>query len=294
MSFTRRTPLWGSLALAFVCIAGAAQAGDLERCRLQVSDQDQTTSLDKPISLGLGDVEVERLRAPDQEELVPLGDLRLAADFHPETDRWTERHNRIRISLWMGVWAWSGEMDIHTDMVLGLRLAWEVPGFIGIRLDSGLVPWSRLEVKPVPPGFGNTNSKRHINGYVHNHTLSLGIFNPELSIAGLAFWAGFGGGLWFYEYHENDVFGVDSGIDGDWSDVNISGHIFVELDYKIVDILHVGIGLREHVVLADQTDEGRFYEFNGVKQSYDSGRNQGILDDLALVTEFTFNISVLF
>ena len=299
MSFTRRTPLWGSLALAFVCIAGAAQADELDQCRRQVSDSSNSTgsasALAKPVTLGLPAArrEAERVRT-DRDELVPLGDLRLAADFHPETDRWTERHNRIRITQWTAVWLFSGELDIHNDIAIGLRLAWEVPGFIGIRLDSGFVPWSRLEVK-APAGFAaNPRSSRYVDGVVHSHTLSLGIFNPELSIEGLAFWAGFGGGLWIYSYSESDVFGIDSNIDGDFSDINISGNIFVELDYKIADIFHVGFGIRTHFILADHTDEGRFYDLNDVNQSIDTGRNDGPLDDLAVVTEFTLNISILF
>lgn len=290
MSFTRRCL---PVLLALICTAGVARAGELDRCRVQPKDQASGASLEAPATLGLSALDAPATSLIDVDEEIPLGDLRMAADFHPETDRWTERHNRIRISLWTAGWFFSGELDIHQDIAIGLRLAWEVPGFIGIRFDSGVVPWSRLEISPLGTN-GNGRLTRWLEGFVHSHTLGIGIFNPELSVEGLAFWAGFGGGLWFYEYHESDIFGASTGIDGDFSDVNLSGHIFVELDYKIIDILHVSLGIREHVLLADHTDEGRFYEIDGVSQSFDSGRNGGILDDLAMVHEFTFSISVLF
>lgn len=261
----------------------AASAGELDRARVA-----RPTSAAQGLTLGK-DVEMPANPALD---IVPQGDLSLIDDFHPETDRWTARTNRIRITPFVGVWFFSGELDIHTDVVMGLRLNWEVPGFIGIRLDVASSPtYSRLEVKNATPN--NPQSSRWLDGTVANFNLSLGIFNPELSIDGLAFWAGFGFGVWYFDYRENDIFGTD-GLDGEWNDTTFGGNIFVELDYKVLDILHVGIGLREHILLADWTDEGRFYEYNDTEQSFQDGRNDGILDDLAVVTELTFNISILF
>lgn len=280
MSFTRRSVLLASAALALAC---TAQAGELDQCFAEVR-----TNPAPAVDLDL---------RPSAQDLVPMADLRQIADFHPEVDRWTERHNRIRITLWSGVWLFGGELDIEPVTVpVGLGLRWEVPGFIGIRLD-GAVAYSRLEVKSNGiPFTKQPRSTRFLDGVTHNYTLSLGIFNPELSVAGLAFWAGFGGGIWYWSFDEDDVFGEGTGIDGDYGDddLNISGHIFVELDYAIADIFHIGLGIRQHFVLAPQTDDGRFYEFNGVEQSFDSGRNDGILDDIALVTEFTLNISIVF
>ena len=283
-----------SIAALVLLFAGqSASAGDLDDRFNEVrGPQLQVASYD----LGFGS-EAQRSRIRDA---VPMGDLEMVEDFHPETDRWTEHNNRIRITLWTGGWFFSNELDIHHDVVVGFRINWEVPGFIGIRWDSGFVPWSRLEVKRSPADTrGNPRSSREVSGVVHAHTLSLGIFNPELSIDGLAFWAGFGGGLWIYDYSEGDTFAGNQGGGGgfdnvDFQDINVSGHIFVELDYKIADIFHIGIGIRQHFILADHTDEGRFYDINGTEQSTNSGRNDGILDDLAGVTELTLNLSVLF
>jgi hypothetical protein len=276
MSFERRGlgPLVAGL-LALV-VQGRASAGELDRCLEQPASgvaQYQVADAD----LGLDDI--------------LLGDLRPIEEFHPETDRWTERTNRIRISPFVGAWLFSDELRIHHDVVVGFRIAWEVPGFIGIRWDSAFVPWSRLEAKI--PTATNPRSSRYIDGIVHAHTLSIGIFNPELSVAGLAFWAGLGGGVFVYDYHESDVIdGFQS--EGDFSDINLSGNIFIELDYKIADIFHVGLGTRLHVLVADQTNDGRFYEINGVDQSSVEDRNDGLIDDLATVTEFTLNFSILF
>lgn len=278
MSFERRglgALVAGLLALF---VQTPAVAGELERRFAEVPNSTTTFQVGDP-DLGLS-------------EAIELADLRPIEDFHPETDRWTERTNRIRISPWVAGWFFSKELRIHNDVAIGMRLSWEVPGFIGIRIDSGVVPWSRMEVKGATAT--NASSSRWMDGYVHSHTLSIGIFNPELSVDGLAFWAGFGGGLWIYSYDESDVFGEGSGVDGEFSDSNISGNIFMELDYKITDIFHVGVGARLHVLMADHTNDGRFYDFNDVEQSAGFDRNDGIVDDLATVTEFTFSISILF
>lgn len=282
MSFERRG--LGALVaglLALFVQTTPATAGELER---RFAEPVKTSVL----QVGNADLGV---KAEDLFEDVLISDLQLTEDFHPETDRWTERTNRIRITPWIGAWLFSDELRIHHDVALGFRIAWEVPGFIGIRLDHGFVPWSRMEVKIASPF--NPQSSRYMDGMVHSHTLSIAIFNPELSVDGLAFWAGFGGGLWIYDYNESDVI-RDFGVDGDFDDMNLSGNIFVELDYKILDVLHVGLGARLHVLLADHTNDGRFYRLNDVDQSAGTDRNDGIIDDLATVTEFTLNISVLF
>ncbi|MEZ6188617.1 MAG: hypothetical protein R3F62_26890 [Planctomycetota bacterium] len=270
------------MALAWLLLPSTGQAGALDDCfnTLQRPTAD-ATEIARPQAKGL------------QEERIPLGDLSPVADFHPETDRWTDRHNRIRLSVNLGYWFFGGELDIEPAFVTGLRLGWEVPGFIGIRIHSNWAFQSRLEVKAVA-GAGNVSS-RQANGVVSNHGLSLGIFNPELSIGGLAFWAGFGGSLWIYDFQENDILSDgDLAIDADFNDQNLSGHIFVELDYKIADIFHIAFLYKQHFVLADHTDEGRFYSLNGVDQSFDTGRNDGIFDDLALVGEFTITLSIYF
>lgn len=227
-----------------------------------------------------------------------MSDLQTVEDFHPETDRWTERNNRIRITVFSGAWFFSNELRIHHDVPIGIRLNWEVPGFISIRFDAGAVPWARMEVKGATSA--NPRSSRWMDGIVSNFNMSLGIFNPELSVSGLAFWAGFGFGAWFYNFDENDVFGDGTGVNASFDDMNISGNVFVELDYKIADIFHIGLGFRFHLVLASHTNDGRFYDFNGVTQTQTDGngqnidRNDGAFDDAAFVTEITLNLSVLF
>ncbi|RMG15741.1 MAG: hypothetical protein D6731_07680 [Planctomycetota bacterium] len=267
MSLTR----WGLAPVLTALLVGIADAGDLDRrlaerpaagTLLQVADAD----------LGL--------------DSVPLADLSPVADFHPETDRWTERNNRIKLSAWGGVWAPSGELDIDPSLAIGLRLAWEVPGFIGIHIEGGAMPVSRLEVKSGP------NNSEDIGGLFHSYSVGLAIFNPELSVDGLAFWAGFGGSLWLYNFSESDVF--VTGDKYEFNDSNIGGFIFIELDYEIVDVFHIGLSLRQHVLLADHTNDGRFYEVNGVSASNNLDRNEGPFDDLASVFEARINISILF
>ncbi|MCA8921531.1 MAG: hypothetical protein KDD82_06950 [Planctomycetes bacterium] len=256
------------------------QAGALDDCFNQVQRPGQASSEFAPNEAA-------------EDEAIPLGDLSPVADFHPETDRWTDRHNRIRLSVNLGVWLFGGELDIENTHVLGLRLGWEVPGFIGIRLHSNFALQAQLEVKAIN-GAGGVSS-RHADGIVSNHGLSLGIFNPELSVGGLAFWAGFGGSLWIYDFNESGILSDgDLQVNADWSDSNISGHIFIELDYKVADIFHIGVVYVQHAVLADHTDEGRFYSLNGVDQSVDTGRNDGIFDDIALVGELTLTLSIYF
>ena len=85
-----------SIAAIVLLFAGqSASAGDLDDRFNEVrGPQLQVASYD----LGFGQ-EVERSRIRDA---VPLGDLKMVEDFHPETDRWTEHNNRIRITLWTG------------------------------------------------------------------------------------------------------------------------------------------------------------------------------------------------
>ena len=99
---------------------------------------------------------------------------------------------------------------------------------------------------PVP----HVRSSRWMDGTVSNFNMSLGIFNPELSVSGLAFWAGFGFGAWFYNFDENDVFGEGTGVNASFDDMNISGNVFVELDYKIADIFHMSSRTLRCCVLA--------------------------------------------
>jgi len=282
MSYTGRTvtPLVAVLAWLFLA-PGGAQAGMLDDCFSDVKRPDQRVQ------------QFDASEAGDEDELIPLGDLSPVADFHPETDRWTDRHNRIRLSVNLGAWIFGGELDIKNTHVVGLRLGWEVPGFIGIRLHSNFALDAKLEVKAVN-GAGGVSS-RYADGIVSNHGLSLGIFNPELSVGGLAFWAGFGGSLWIYDFNENEILSDgDLDVSADWNDSNISGHIFIELDYAIADIFHVALLYKQHFLIADHTDEGRFYDLNGALQSSDTGRNDGILDDLALVGELTLTLSIYF
>ncbi len=171
-------------------------------------------------------------------------------DFHPETDRWTERNNRIRITSWTGAWLFGTSADIQNDVVTGLRLSWEVPGFIGIRVSSGFVGWSRLRVRAQDGGQTFRSTAR---GIVHGHTISLALFNPELSTIGLAFWAGFGGGLFLYDYEEPGRFTPTTTTDEELDDVSLSGHVFVELDYRVVDVFHIGLGLRQHLLVGDNS-----------------------------------------
>lgn len=290
MSFLR----WGAAPLVagvvLLLSASDARAGELDACLSGARGQVLTIA---DHDLGLAE------RARPVGDAVVLGDLQPIEDFHPEVDRWTARNNRIRITGWTGLWAFSGELDIDATAVIGFRINWEVPGFIGIRWDSGFVPWAQLEVKDA------NNDTEKAYGVVHSHTLSIGIFNPELSIGGLSFWAGFGLGLWVYDFNDNDVsfnsgtdvsvsFSETDGILGDEDAINLSGNIFIELDYEVADIFHIGLGLRQHILLADHTNLGRFYEINGTLASRGDGRNSGPLDDLAGVTEITVNFSFLF
>ena len=50
-----------------------------------------------------------------------------------------------------------------------------------------------------------------MQGFVDVTSLSIAIFNPELSSApGLAMWAGFGVDLWYYNYADRGISGASA------------------------------------------------------------------------------------
>jgi len=225
--------------------------------------------------------------------------LELVVDYHPEVDRWTERNNRIRLTPYIGAWFYSNELDIENNVALGLRLSWETPGFISIRFETAFSPFSRLKVKP--GGSPNPSSTRHADGTVTNAYLSVAIFNPELSSAGLAWWAGLGTGAWIFDFNESAVQGRGTRTDVSFNEVTPAAKLFLEVDYKITPTLHVGFGVAEHILYASFTDKGRFYNVNGVQGGtggggvlVQNGRNDGLIGHLALITEVTFNLSLVF
>ena len=175
MSLTR----WGlAPLLAGLAVAGLSSAEELSH---RASAPSQAT-----LRVAESSLELEKYKAQEEGSLgrrwsakdaLYQADLQRIEDFHPETDRWTDRTNRIRITLWQGGWFFSSELDIHHDYVVGFRINWEVPVFIGIRWDSGFVPWSRMEVKAVPGINTNPASSRWMSGVVHSHTLNLGAFS---------------------------------------------------------------------------------------------------------------------
>lgn len=246
----------------------------------------------------------EALAAPIDEEApaetaTPLQRLERVADFHPETDRWTDRNNRIRLSPWVAGWFFSNNLKVEHDMAMGLRLAWEVPGFIGIRLDSGIVPWSHLDIHFPNPQKPSGLTDRRIPGIAANIALTLGIFNPELSTpAGpLAFWAGFGPEIWIFSYKQDNVAFSSSTVkyssmDDFPRELNWGAQIFIEMDFKISDLLHAGLGFREHIFRAPQTKRGRFWTIDGTRA--DNGNTRGNPMLLATVQDIFVELSILF
>lgn len=244
------------------------------------------------------------------------------ADFHPETDRWTERNNRIKVTLYGSALFFGQNLRIADDGGVGLRLSWEVPGFIGIRLDSTLVGWSHMRVRTAnaldTQGNGTTatasvDHTRNMQGFVDVTSLSIAIFNPELSFApNLAMWAGFGVDVWSYHYDELEptlVPGTTAATMANarfyYVDFNVGGNFFFNLEYKIADMFHVGFEIREHIVYAPQTERGEFYKVDagGAPGSNSPGvhtvgaphsRNQGLPFALSAVHEFQLHISILF
>jgi hypothetical protein len=215
-----------------------------------------------------------------------------AEDFHPETDRWTERNNRIKISVYGSGLFFSQNLRIAHDAAYGIRLAWEVPGFIGIRFDTVADPWSRLRVRAT--GALGQSSLRTIKGVVDCTSVSIAIFNPELSYpANLAMWAGLGLDAWIYHYSENDISFI--GQRYVYQDYNAGLNFFFDLEYKVADIFHVGFFVREHLVYAPQTELGEFYHVNGHTASNNHhGRNASRPWDISPVEEIGVTMSVLF
>jgi hypothetical protein len=212
-----------------------------------------------------------------------------AADFHPETDRWTERNNRVKVSLLMSAMFFGNNLRVLDDVGIGLRVAWEVPGFISIRLDTTILPFSHIETRTINSSSGD--GRRYTPGYLDMTCLTVGIFNPELSAApNLAMWAGLGLDAVFYHYG-----GLIAGNHYTYVDQNVGGEFFFNLEYKIVDIFHVGLEWREHVLYAPQTEEGRgFVKVNGHTRGIHHERNQSFPVALSAITEFQLTVSVLF
>ena len=275
-----------------------ARAGEIED---QLKAQGPTSTLfgvqATELTPSAAELEVEPvLQASEQAKI-------WSADYHPETDRWTERNNRIKISLYGSGLFFGNNLRIHHDAGVGVRVSWEVPGFIGIRLDNVAVPWSHMLVR----NTGKTtagSSFRTMRGFVTCTSLSIAIFNPELSaVPNLAMWAGFGADIW--NYHYNTLIATAGGTTRRYQyiDYNLGGNFFFNLEYKITDIFHVGIELREHIVYAPQTERGQFYKVDNLVQGVGihtvgnaHSRNQDLPGELPLsmVHEFQLHISVLF
>ena len=215
-----------------------------------------------------------------------------AEDFHPETDRWTEHNNRIKISLLASVLGFAENLRILSDVGFGLRVSWEVPGFIGIRLDTVAVPWSHMRVMDASPG-SNPGAHHDMQGFVDVTSLSIAIFNPELSAApNLAMWAGFGADMWNYHYAQR--FGD---LQYQYIDYNFGGNLFFNLEYKIADIFHVGFEIKEHIVYAPQTERGEFYKLgnsNGLHTQGTRHSRNAFPVAISEVIELQLHVSVLF
>ena len=228
-----------------------------------------------------------------------------AADFHPETDRWTERNNRIKITFYPSLTFFGGNLRLLNDILgnagIGGRISWEVPGFIGIRLDNSYLPFTRMIVRNVGTGDTGGNHHRNIDGFVDITSFSIAIFNPELSFApGLAMWAGFGVDWFNYHFTERlGFFGQPVHVQYQYIDYNFGGNFFFNLEYKITDIFHVGFEWKEHIIYCPQTERGEFYKTdfgNGSLHTAGSphSRNQNIPIALSMAEEFQLHFSVLF
>lgn len=281
---------------ALVLTAAPAHAGDLD-------EQLQKPQAPAPTMFGAQATELKATSAElDDKGTTDAVDLAKVwlADYHPETDRWTERNNRIKITLFGSALFFGNNMRIYNDAGVGLRVSWEVPGFIGIRLDSVLVPWSHMVVRNVGKTSTN-NSNRSMQGFVDCTSLSIAIFNPELSTApNLAMWAGFGVDLW--EYHYDDFIHGANGASRRYQyvDWNLGGNLFFNLEYKISDIFHIGFEIREHIVYVPQTERGRFYKIDNLVPGIGlhtvgspHSRDQAFAP-LSAVEEFQLHVSVLF
>jgi hypothetical protein len=226
------------------------------------------------------------------------GKLENATDFYPETDQWTERNNRIKISGYFSGLLFARNLRIEPDLAAGIRLAWEVPGFIGVRLDTVVVPgYSRMQVSPEGGSKSGASPGRHINGTVDCTSISIAIFNPELSMpspGALAMWAGLGLDLWFYDY-VSDGISFQSKFQSDFSfNTNPGMNMFFDAEFKISDNFHIGLGLKDHVLYAPQTERGEFYQIGGHTLGTKHHRNSTRPLDLSNVVEMSLIFSILF
>lgn len=288
MSFCWRLLVPASVVLALCGAPRIASAGDALAADVTRADRARASTT----LFGFEAKANEDLKSLDEQVEVTLEKLENVADYHPETDRWTERNNRIKISLYGAGWFFSQNLNIAHDAAVGLRVSWEVPGFIAIRLDGAFVPWSHLLVR-----INNTTgfSDNLVPGVAGNVSLTIGIFNPELSTAAgpLAFWAGFGPEVWFWSYHANNVSSAGTFHTVDFNgknSLNLGGQIFIEADFKIMDILHFGLGFREHIIVAPQVKDGRYWDLDGGSASLGKRDNMG----LAAVQDVYLQLSVLF
>ncbi len=278
--------------------AGTARAGEIED-QLKAPQKPETLFGIEATSLTPSAAELEEqpvLQASEQAKL-------WSADFHPETDRWTERNNRIKISLYGAGLFFGNNLRIHHDAAIGLRVSWEVPGFIGIRFDGVAIPWSHMLVRNTGK-VATGSSWRTMKGFVVCNSLSIAIFNPELSaVPNLAMWAGFGVDWW--NYHYNQLIRTAGGTSRRYQyiDYNFGGNLFFNLEYKINDFFHVGFEIREHIVYAPQTERGQFYKVDNLVQGVGlhtvgrpHDRNQDLPGELPLsaVHEFQLHVAVVF
>jgi hypothetical protein len=285
-------------AVVTLVLCTPARAGELDAAMAKAPDAPRDTLF------GSGPIELK----PDVGEVgednaeVAAAELEKiwAEDFHPETDRWTERNNRIKISFLTSVLAFAENLRILPDLGFGLRVSWEVPGFIGIRLDSVAVPWSHMRVADFGQSQTTNDTHHDMQGFVDVTSLSIAIFNPELSAApNLAMWAGFGADMWNYHYAE--LFGgAPAGhIEYAYIDYNFGGNLFFNLEYKLADIFHIGFEIKEHIVYAPQTERGEFYKVNSETgfglHTFGTPHSRNALPvALSEVLELQLHVSVLF
>jgi hypothetical protein len=226
------------------------------------------------------------------------GKLENATDFYPETDQWTERNNRIKISAYFSGLLFGRNLRIEPDFAEGLQLSWEVPGFIGVRLNTVVVPgYSRMQVSPEGGSQNGASPGRHITGTVDCTSLSIAIFNPELSMpspGALAMWAGLGLDLWIYHYTEDGLTFISNFQHNFSFNTNPGMNIFFDAEFKVTDNFHIGLGLKDHIVYAPQTERGEFYQIGGVTQGTKHHRNATRPLDLSNVFEMSVIFSILF
>src|SRR5262249_17299610 len=172
MSFCWRLLVPASVVLVLLAAPGVASADDAP-LGMDLTRADRARASTTLFRFAAAD---ERAASEDVQKLdaqvdATLEKLEPIADYHPETDRWTERNNRIKISLWGAGWFFSQNLNIAHDAAVGLRVAWEVPGFIAIRLDGGFVPWSHLLVR-IDNGNGSF-SDNLVPGIAINSSLTI-------------------------------------------------------------------------------------------------------------------------